>query len=162
VFSLEFIMFAHQMGDYSGPIHVRSGVLGSAQCVRQQDGRFHVFQRGTFSELLNGPGYLLASFLVADVLRRECGPSLKIVPADVIDVATERTLANYYELSPGEEVTPETISNIEASGNRAWHFHRSHLFVSKSVAIELQRTVSGHLRLTAGFSDFCGGVASAE
>jgi hypothetical protein len=155
-------MLIHHLRDYSGPIHVCSHAMNAARCVRLQDGRFHVFQAGSFSDLMDGPDYILLSPALAESLRRSCGSSLDIVPAQVIDVRTGRSLAQLLEVRPHEELTPETLRTVDATGSRAWHFRKSHLFVTKQVVLELQQARLGSLQFSPGFTEFAGDVASAD
>ena len=152
----------YPFGEYSGPVHVWSDAPDPAQCYRLKDGRLHLPRRGGFAHLLDGSGYILASPQLAEVLRPACGGALTMVPAQVIDLRTEMKLADYFDVLAPEEVTPETISTINVSGRRAWHFNRSNLFVTKEVVVELLRARIPHLQFTPGFGEFCGAAAGAE
>jgi hypothetical protein len=152
---IESVMFLHHLGNYAGPIHVYFRGP-SAQCVRLKDGRLHVYQRGVFPDLLDGPGYILASRALADVLLSSCGLSVQIVPAQVIHLPTGESLAEYFEILPHDEVTPQTAKTVDATGGRAWHFNKSHLFVTTQAALELQRSGFQSLQFERGF-DACAG-----
>ena len=133
------------------PIHVSLGGFGHAQCVRLRDGRFHVFQPGTFPALLTGPDHILADTNLAGLLQRLCGPALFAMPAEVIHLPTGQNLAEYFELSPQDEVTPDTLRQIDASGIGVWHFAHSHLFVTDQIAVELRAAGYERLRYASGF-----------
>jgi hypothetical protein len=155
------MLFLHHSRDFVGPFHVSSHGP-AASCVRLKDGRLHVYQRGEFPDLLEGPEYILAGRALADVLRSACGRSLEIVPAQVINVATgEIATRDHFDVLPHEEITPETLQAVDSTASRAWHFRKSHLFVTKQVVLELQRAGFTSLQFDPGFSGFCGGVASA-
>jgi hypothetical protein len=157
---VESIMFLHHLGGYAGPIHVSSDASCPAQCVRLKDRRLHVWRRGNFPDLLNGPNYILARPALAKVLQTCCASSVEFAPAQVINVQTGRQLAKYYEVLPHDEVTPRTIGNVDSSGVRAWHYRKSYLYVTKRVALELQRRRFRALQYEPGFFGFCGGSAA--
>ena len=158
---IESIMFLHHMKDFTGPFHVWSRE-SAASCVRLKDGRMHVYRPGSFPDLLDGPEYILASHALADALREACGASMEVAPVEVINVATgEKKSQHYFDILPHEEVTPEAVRTVDATGKRAWHFRKSHLFVTGKVVLELQSAGFTSLQFEPGFRAFCGGVASA-
>jgi hypothetical protein len=156
---IESIMFLHRWKEWPGPFHVWSHEP-AAKCVRLKDGRLHVYQRGSFPNLLDGTEYILASRNFANALRDACDSSVEIVPAQVINAATGETLAKHFEVLPCEEVTLETLATVTTSGSRAWHFNKSHLFVTKQVVLDLHGAGFTSLEFSPGFSAFCGGVTA--
>jgi hypothetical protein len=146
-------VFGQGIDGYAGPVHVWSDGL-RARCVRLGDGCFHVFQRGDFTDLLDGPDYILAVPRLAAALRTLCPSTVEIVPAQVVNIQSGQSLASYEEVRAREEITPGMIETVDAQGDRAWHFKRRHLFVTKHVALLLRRRGFPSRGYSRGFSEF--------
>jgi hypothetical protein len=117
------------------------------------DGAFRFLRFGQISDLFCGPDFILASLdFAAELARLEVGglsvTSVKLQAGALCQI-------DLVELHLNEEITPENISSVDASGTRAWHFRKSNLFVSSLVAAALaERPVGSKLDFSPGFSAF--------
>jgi hypothetical protein len=141
------------------PVHV--GVEpGAAWCVRLDDGRFHVVRAGRMGNLFDGGGDILASEALAGVLRETCSHCVEFRRTELVQVATGERFGTFYEICPREEVTPDLIGKVDATGLHAWRFGRAHLFVSPKVAEGIQKEAFADLVFSPGFSAFGGGSSN--
>jgi hypothetical protein len=123
-----------------------------ASCVRMKDGRFHVFQRGEYRDLLCGSDFILASPRMANVLERCCGEEMRLVPTQLVNAATDTKLADYCEVLPLVEVTTNTIRQLDATGYHVWHYRRQFLVVTKAVAVEFLNSGVSQLHFEKGLA----------
>ena len=161
--------------DYRGPYHVWSNAAVGVTSVRRQgrfevtdahgrgrvhqDGRHYVLTGCTPLHLISGSDHILVSAEFCSVLRRHCGESVRFETASVYDCATGRPVTEYAELRLPFEVSPESLSRVEAEGGHAWHFNGCHLFVSERAAAEIDRAGLLGLVFAPGFSHFLGRTA---
>jgi hypothetical protein len=144
------------LGDFRGPLHIEAYSPDFVKCFRLKDRRLHVYQGSAFPVLLTGPEHILANHALAEILQSTCGASIQGTPVDVMDVTSGNVLANYQDIKPYEEITPQTISGLDSSGSRAWHFERSHLFVTRPVAVAIFEAGFGGMIVSRGFEEFAG------
>lgn len=124
------------MNAEDGPFFVHSTDGERLGCTRWADGRFHVFERGRFTDLL-WADYILAVPRLAAVLKQSCGTTLEIKPTQLVNVVTGHVWGEYCEVQPAEELDLQNFRDVERSGRRAWHVRENYLFVTSRVADDL-------------------------
>ena len=127
---------------------------GSGRCVRLQDGRFHLVRPGPLTNLFYGSDHILVSESFADSLRDLCAQCLELQRRELVQIATGERFGYYYEVLPYDEITPTNMSSLHVSGCHAWHFGRSHLFVTPTVIEHIEQRGIGELSYSLGFSRF--------
>ena len=135
------------------------GKNSSHRCVRLRDGRFHLVRPGPLTALFYGGDHILVSEPLAAVLRDTCAHCLELHRTEIVQVASGESFGIYYEVRPHEELTPEDIDRVSASGFHAWHFRRAHLFVSPEVAERIRQRRFDDISFSPGFSRFAGALA---
>src|SRR5688572_27625395 len=130
---------------------------GAPWCVRLDDGRFHVVWPGRMGNLFDCGDDILVSEALAAVLRETCSHCVECRATELVQVATGERFGTVYEICPREEITPELIQKVDATGLHAWRFGRAHLFVSPKVAELIRKEAFADLVFSPGFSAFGGG-----
>lgn len=123
--------------------------------MRLSDGRFHLFADGPMAQMFYG-GHIIVSETFAAVLRDTCAHCLDLRRTELLQIATGKTLAVYYEVLPQDEITPGEVGAVRSSKFHAWHFKREHLFVSPAVAEQIRERGVGGISFSPGFSRFAG------
>jgi hypothetical protein len=123
--------------------------------VRLNDGPIRVYRAGEPTILLTGHHLILASSKLANELKR-----LAVAGASFVDVQAQGANGAtwpYVEVLPSAEITLASISQVDSSGLKLWHFDRSNLFVSPAIVQELlTHAWSSELQFSPGFSRFAG------
>jgi hypothetical protein len=132
---------------------------GSYRCVRLTDGRFHLLKPGPLAHLFIGGDHILVSEKFAEVLRETCAHCLDLRRTELVQLATGEIFGIYYEVIPHDEVTPEDVDRVRASGFHVWHFGRANLFVSAAVVEQMQQRGIDGISFSPGFSRFAGAAA---
>ncbi|MFI5381676.1 MAG: hypothetical protein ACHRHE_20450 [Tepidisphaerales bacterium] len=128
----ESIVCLHALQGYDGPLDVCDiKHIHITSAIRLGDGRYRLNLPGTSCILVSRP--------LAKVLRRTCGHCAEFLVATVADAHIARTLAKCVEVRPRDEITPDTLPHLVATGAHVWHWEHRCLCVTKQVMVEIQR-----------------------
>jgi hypothetical protein len=84
---------------------------------------------------------------------------LELRRTELVQVATGKLFGTFYEVLARDEFTPQDVERVPETGACAWHFRRSHLFVSTEVAQRIQQQGFYDLTFSPAFSGFAGASA---
>lgn len=142
------------MKEWDGPFHIFANVTTAMDCLRLDDGRFHVYRSGQPAILLSGYGFILVKDPIISIFQKFCAKEADFKDAIVMQTVTGETWNGYYEIVPHEEISPDVINTIDDTGFKLWHFNRKALFISSAVRNELLNSNIEGISCLPGFLGF--------
>jgi hypothetical protein len=104
--------------------------------------------------LFYGGDFILASETFAELLRELCAPCLDFRRTEIVQIATGERFGTYFEVTPHDKITPESISTVSSAGFHAWRYGSHQLFVTQAVADAIQERGFDEITFSPGFSHY--------
>lgn len=126
----------------------------SDDLFRLADGRFQFTSHGRLAPLMVGYGYVLADRELARYFATRRLSGVEIVPATLYRRRTNEEFQSHAQLCISTVLDFQYFNELQARGEQLAVMGRRHLFTSRDLKEELERTEFGYLRFSEGLSEF--------
>ena len=118
------------------------------------DGRFQLTKDGPIAPFMSGPGYFLVENDLAHFLEDLNIPDIRFDPAVIWHRSRDLEYLTHTNLLIERYFTPDTISELDLTGEKFYSMNDNYLFVSPALKRLMERGSFQYLHFSEGLSDF--------